>query len=187
MNNSSKKKPPYEDRALKAAMQYFGKILLPLLGIKEKAKSGESIGKEDIVSLLLTPLMSGRITVKERIEEAIKMLRKQPQLFNNRDEQQAMEAILYVFASKLLNNDELNQISEVIKMTPLGEILFEDGRKEGRKEALLEAIADVLGQREKIPQPVTERIQAQDDLAVLKEWFRIALKSDSISEFQSKI
>lgn len=43
-------------------------------------------------------------------------------------------AMIYTLADKFLTGTELEEIKEAIRMTRLGEMLMEDGRKEGRKE-----------------------------------------------------
>lgn len=66
-----------------------------------------------------------------------------------------------------------------------------EGRTEGRAEGILETkIADILELLEdigEIPQPLRERINSQTDIEVLKKWFKIAVKSDSIKEFEGQI
>lgn len=50
------------------------------------------------------------------------------------DTSEKVTAMLYTMADKFLTGAELEEIKEVVRMTRLGEMLMEDGRKEGRKE-----------------------------------------------------
>ena len=45
-------------------------------------------------------------------------------------------AMIYTLADKFLTGTELEEIKEAIRVTRLGEMLMEDGRKEGRKEGV---------------------------------------------------
>ena len=45
-----------------------------------------------------------------------------------------MQALLYVFAGKFLNRDDLQKVKEVISMTILGEMLVKDGLDRGIRQ-----------------------------------------------------
>lgn len=100
--------------------------------IWDMLRSGEKIGKDDLIPVLLTPLMSGKSKIYERIRQGFQILRE---VQKDMEEQEAkkMQAILYTFAYKFLDNDELEKIKEETSMTALGRMLMEDGIKEGRK------------------------------------------------------
>jgi hypothetical protein len=42
-----------------------------------------------------------------------------------------MQAVLYTLANKFLSKDDLNQVKEVLFMTPLGQMLVKDGFEKG--------------------------------------------------------
>lgn len=44
-----------------------------------------------------------------------------------------MEAVLYAFASKFLDTRELEAVKEVVGMTRLGELLWEEGKEKGQE------------------------------------------------------
>ena len=44
-----------------------------------------------------------------------------------------MQAVLYTLANKFLSKDDLNQVKEVLFMTPLGQMLVKDGLEKGRE------------------------------------------------------
>ncbi len=45
-----------------------------------------------------------------------------------------MEAILYIMATKFLNESELKKIKEEMAMTKLGQMIWDDAVKQGREE-----------------------------------------------------
>lgn len=160
--------------------------------LHEKLMNERALLRNDLVSLLLTPLMSGKMRIVDRIKEAINFLRKAKNIGVKAEEGQAIEGILYVFASKFLEPKELEQVREVVKMTPLGQMLYEDGRAEGKAEGKgegklegrLEIIFSLLSDLGTIPTHLTEHLKQEEDLEQIKEWLRFALQSDSIAEFE---
>lgn len=51
-------------------------------------------------------------------------------------EDRVMKAVLYALAIKLLNQDELRKVKEMMRMTLLGQMLREDGIEEGLEKGL---------------------------------------------------
>ena len=51
-----------------------------------------------------------------------------------------LQSLLYVFAGKFLDRNDLEKVKEVISMTILGELLMNDGIKKGIKEGIKEGI-----------------------------------------------
>lgn len=62
---------PLEDRALKVGVKFFGQEALPLLGIKDRF-----LQKEELVWMLLTPLMNGTRTVAEYITKCAALFKE---------------------------------------------------------------------------------------------------------------
>lgn len=95
--------------------------------------------KADLAPLLLTPLMSGKSSVKERILEAQKLLEaSKTELF--KEEKQHMEAVLYTFACKFLNQADLQEVKEILSMTVLGEMIWQDGLAKGIEQGIEQGI-----------------------------------------------
>lgn len=91
----------------------------------EKQKNGTQLDRSDLVPLLLTTLMSGTMDQKDRILTANRLITEsgaitQPDLVK-------MQAVLYTLANKFLSKDDLNKVKEVLFMTPLGQMLVNDG------------------------------------------------------------
>lgn len=83
-----------------------------------------------MISVILSPMMSGEMTVKERILRGIELLKAYSSRMD-KGEYMRLEAMLYALATKFLNDDEIKDIVEVIDMTLLGELLMERGEKRG--------------------------------------------------------
>ena len=93
----------------------------------------ETLTREDIIPLLFAPLMSGRSKQKERILQCLEILKKAEAIFSKSDIRK-MEAILYIFAVKFMDDNELKSIKEVIAMTKLGQMIWNDALEKGREE-----------------------------------------------------
>ena len=107
--------------------------------LKEKQERGEKLRKADLVPLLLTPLMSGRLIVEDRIVKSLKILQKEESAVTEL-EMEKMQAVLYTFADKFLNARELERVKEMIAMTRLGKMLVEDGFKQGVERGIEQGI-----------------------------------------------
>ena len=70
---------------------------------------------------------------KERILKCIQVLKNSETDFPKTDIQK-MEAILYVFAIKFLDDNDLESIKEAIAMTKLGQMIWDDALEKGREE-----------------------------------------------------
>lgn len=129
----------------------------------------EEIRKEDLLAVVFSLLMKGRLTVKERVKKGFCYLdREAPNV--SREERKKMQAMLYLLATKLLKKDELAEIKEECSMTILGQMLMEDGIQKGMQkgEDLFASLADCLladGRSDEV------RLAAKD-LAVRRKLYR---------------
>lgn len=64
---------------------------------------------QDLVGLLLTPLMDGQMPQPERIKRSLELLQKEQELLGHEDLVR-MQSVLYTLAMKFLTSAELNQI-----------------------------------------------------------------------------
>ena len=62
-----------------------------------------------------------------------------------------------------------------------------EGRVEGRTESKIEDIFELLEELSTIPDDLRSRIADEKDLEVLKKWFKLAAKSDSLDEFLERM
>ena len=89
--------------------------------------------QEDLFPLLLSPLMSGSLPPVERFLEGFRLLKVAEKDIGH-DCLARMQALLYVFAGKFLNKDDLQKVKGVISMTILGEMLVKDGISQGEEK-----------------------------------------------------
>ena len=126
-NSISESINTYRVRVIRLKDNDPGKILSQL-----DQKTAAGLQREDIIPLLLSPLMAEKPEQKNRIMDGIHILKKAENSFS-RSEVQKMEAILYAFAVKFLNNDDLTVVKEAIAMTKLGQMIWDDAIKEGER------------------------------------------------------
>ena len=97
--------------------------------VKAKIEAGEPLSEDDFANLTLTPLMTSKMCRKDVIKEAIQIVKQEKQLTAEKT-----IAMLYTLADKFLSAGELNEIKEVLAMTRLGQMLYDDGVKKGREQ-----------------------------------------------------
>ena len=108
-------------------------------------KAAGDLTREDIIPLLFSPLMGGRSEQKERILRCIEVLKNAETTFSQNDIRK-MEAILYTFAVKFLDENELKSIKEAVAMTKLGQMIWDDAIEKGREEG--EKIGQKRGEKQ---------------------------------------
>ena len=84
------------------------------------------MSEDDFANLTLTPLMTSKMCRKDVIKEAIQIVKQEKQLTAEKT-----MAMLYTLADKFLSAGELNEIKEVLAMTRIGQMLYDDGVKKG--------------------------------------------------------
>lgn len=97
--------------------------------LTEKIKNKRKLEKKDLVPLALCPLMGGDTTQKERIKKAFEILKDATGL--EETVVQKIEAVVYTMASKFLKEEEMEEIKEGLKMTKLGQMLWDSGKQDG--------------------------------------------------------
>lgn len=63
----------------------------------------------------------------------------------------------------------------------------EIGREEGKAAGKAEYILELLCELGDVPAKLRQKIMAQQDLSVLKKWFRLAVKAQTIEEFEKQM
>lgn len=116
------------------------KVKIP---IRELKQGTGKIKKEDLAGLLLTPLMSGSMSISERIRRGIRLLQQERDVLGKEDLLR-MESVLYAFAMKFLSKAELNEMQEVFAMTILGQMLEARGIEKGIEQGIDALIQDNL-------------------------------------------
>lgn len=111
--------------------------------LKEKQKNGEFLSEADFSNLCLTPLMSGNMSKKETIKEAMLLARQ-----SSSAAAEKTTAMLYALADKFLDNEELEEIKEVVRMTRLGQMLLDEGMEYGKDAGRRNIILRMLSKKQ---------------------------------------
>ena len=106
-----------------------------LKSVMDKAKRGIDLTKRDMMAVAFNPLMGGKASLKEKFIASANAAK----LFDSL-KQEKIEASLYALALKFLDSNDKEEVKELIKVTWLGQMLYDDGREEGREEGLVEGI-----------------------------------------------
>lgn len=114
-----------------------------LKNVKSKIESGFTLNEEDFANLTLTPLMASTMSRKNIIKEAIQIVRQEKQ-----PTAEKTMAMLYTLADKFLNTDELEEIKEVLTVTRLGQMIYDDGIKKGIEQGIEKGIEQGIEQEE---------------------------------------
>lgn len=149
-----------------------------LIAFLEREQEGRSLERQELVQLLLTPLMDGMMRQPERIRRSLRLLQKQSEQLKKEDLLR-MESILYAFAVKFLERTELGEIEEELRMTILGQMLEERGKEIGREigegigkeSAKIELICKKL-KKNKSPEVIAEELE--EEPAVIRRICQVA-------------
>lgn len=136
-------------------------------GFERKQGTGH-LNRHELVRLLLTPLMDGNMAQSERIQKSLRILMKERDTLKHEDFMR-MQAVLYTLAIKFLTRAEMNTIKEVLGMTVLGEMLFQDGVEHGIEMGIREMILDNLEEgitKERISEKLCKRFHLDKE----KSW-----------------
>ena len=130
--------------------------------LEEKQKV-KRLDREELLKVILTPLMSGELSQPERIRRSLCLLRGE-QENQEKTELLKMQAVLYTLAEKFLQKEELEKIKEEIHMTRLGQMIFDDGEKKGRENGLELAKQILRLAGENVPvQEIARRLSATEE------------------------
>lgn len=107
----------------------------------EAKQKTHRLERKDLAGLLLTPLMSGSMSIMERIGKSVKLIQQEQDSLRKEDLLR-MESVLYAFAMKFLSGSELSAIEEVFQMTVLGQMLEARGVEKGIRALILNNLED---------------------------------------------
>ena len=104
--------------------------------LQEKTNKEENFTDEDFAKLSLTPLMGSGQSRKNTIKTAILLAKQDTRVIAEK-----AVAILYTLADKFLQGNDLEEIKEVVAMTRLGQMIYDDGLKAGEERGRKEGSA----------------------------------------------
>lgn len=151
--------------------------------VKEKQEQGMPLEKEDLVSLLLTPLMSGHMGIGERIIKSLNFIQYASKTVTP-IELEKMKAVLYTLAFKFLNKKELAEVKEVIAMTELGKMLVNDGFERGLAEGEAKFVAIIRKKRTKGLDASAIAEELELETAYVEKVMELIAEDSSVSDLQ---
>jgi len=139
-------------------------------GLRKKLECGEVLTKKDVVPLILSPLMGGKMPQKERFLEAYRITQSVVDM--EKSEAEKIEAVIYAMAEKFLEKAEKEQLKEEVRMTTLGQMLVNDGIEMGI-QALVSACQELGILKNDVINQVVKNFQFSEEEAkenVEKYW-----------------
>lgn len=113
--------------------------------LEEKLAKGECITKAELVPLMLSLLMGGESSLKDRVTRSIKITSASKDVA--REDVDRIETVIYAMADKFLENAEMEEIKEMMMMTTMGQIILREGRAEGRAEGKNEKLIEQISKK----------------------------------------
>ena len=106
--------------------------------LQRKKDCGEPLTKEDLVPLALSLLMGGAMPMEDRVTQTFRYLQEEPL---EKEDQRNLEALTYALATKFLDQSAMKKLEGMIKMTELGQMLYNDGLADGIRQGLSQGIS----------------------------------------------
>ena len=110
--------------------------------LQRKKDCGEPLTKEDLVPLTLSLLMGGAMPMEDRVIQTFRYLQEEPL---EKEDQRNLEALTYALATKFLDQSAMKKLEGMIKMTELGQMLYNDGLADGIAQSILSIARNLLG------------------------------------------
>ena len=117
--------------------------------------------------MTLCPLMGGNLSQKDRIKKALEFSRKAEEDIPKR-EVEKIESVVYAMAEKFLENVEMDEIREMMKMTRLGQML----RAEERYQNLISKILRKIQKNCTVPEMAD---MLEEDVEIVQKIYDIAI------------
>ncbi len=103
--------------------------------VKKKVDHHEPLSKQDLMSIVLLPIMKSKSDKLTRIRKSIELSKQ----IDDTDAKLQTQAMLYLFAEKFVNDSaQLGKLKELLNMTAIAEMMLKDERVEIAKNALKE-------------------------------------------------
>lgn len=131
--------------------------------LKEKIINGAHLTDEDIVNLTFIPLMKTKEDKNARIMKCIELADK----IKIKEDKNKCTTLLYALFDKFGDEVSKKKFMEVISMTEVGKMIFEDGKSEGKAEGKAEVlIKQLIKKFESVPQQYIDKIKVLPELVV---------------------
>lgn len=153
---------------------------------KLSQKSPDAVTKEDLVPVVLTPLMGGTLSQLERAKKGIRILNREYARISPEDLKR-MQATLYILTDKFLSPKEIQEVKEVCALNALFQLFVDDGIKQGTLETRAADIIELLNDLGAVASDLSARILNEKNDETLKKWLKLAARSKSIDQFIEKM
>jgi len=133
--------------------------------IKAKIDSGETLVKQDLMSIVFLPLMKNSVARDTRLEQAIILSKTIPDKY----EQSQIQAMLGLLAEKFIENLEtLRRLKEMISMGVIFDMMREDAmidvaRKLLKRGISIQAVAEDTGLSESIVRDLKAELDKESE------------------------
>lgn len=111
--------------------------------LENRIQSKKVLRRRHVFPVLLTPMMSGKMEMCERICRGMDILQRED-LNIKKEDIKRMQSVLYALAIKFLKRDQLKQVKERIGMSILGQMIWEDGMEKGVEEGIEKGITALI-------------------------------------------
>lgn len=108
--------------------------------LKDKIFNGSNLTDEDIVNLSLIPLMKSK---RDKSTQTINCIELADKIKNTEDKSKCT-TLLYSLFEKFGYELSKKKFLEVISMTEIGKMIYEDGKSKGEEEGIIRGKAEVL-------------------------------------------
>lgn len=127
-----------------------------------KISRSEKLTKQDLMSLVLLPLMRSKDDKLTRIKNGIELSKK----IDDATELMQIQAMLYLMAEKFVNGADLENVKEMINMGAIAEMIIKDNNIVIAKKALRKGydpldIADLTGLDESTIKRLKEELESE--------------------------
>lgn len=150
----------------------------------EEKQRKEALDREELLNVLLTLLMGGEMSRKERVERSFGILGREEERVG-REEMARMQSVLYALAMKFLAVEEVKEIKEMMAMTLMGQMLMEDGIAKGIEQGIEQGIAKGIEQGLERGEFKTLLSLIEDGFLTKKE--AATRKGMTVEQFQGKL
>ena len=138
------------------------------------------LSDESLMQLMLLPLTGDEPSEQKNMVRQVVDLAVAIQ--NDEQEAVALAGIL-TFSDKIIDKDDAKKIKEVMMMTKVVKLIWDEAHTEG----LAEGIMELLSEKGTVSDKLKKKIQVQTDEEILKSWLKAASKAESIEAFQEMI
>lgn len=130
----------------------------------EKKKAAE-VTRDDLLDVVLTPLMSGETEMRERIRKGFGLLEQEYPCITDEDRNK-MQAILYLFALKFLGRNEVERMED-LRMTYFAKMMQEEGFAKGVNQGqVMNVISQIIKKvnKGKTLKVIAEELESEEDM-----------------------